>query len=469
MRRLIWIFIAAISVNTLATAQSKWGEDSVKCRENLYIYYELAKGKNYSDAYTPWSYVYKNCPGSSINNFIYGPYIVEAKIKSAEGEAAIEYKKLLMEVYDQRLVHFPEKFDYVYGRKALDMMQYFPDSSKAAYELFKKAMEIGGQEQSAAFFNGYFTSAARLFNDNIFNVADMFQAYNVVIEGIEVNNNILNRQIKELEDKDTAGTITAKEQDELGKVRRELERYEDLASNIEKILGPIATCERLLDIYNEETFAAHQDDKVWLRRASKILAKERKNDEGEYEDCTGNPIFFKIADALYKLEPSANAARSMGINAYRSSDFGRAAAYFKEAATQEIDPKKAAEDYLKMGASYQKTGRLADAKSALLKAASMKKNWGDPYIVLATVYAQGDGSCGENVFEKKAVYWAAIDKLQYAKSIDPSVANKANKLIASYKQQIPNKSVSFQLNHAQGEKYTIGCWINETVTADWNL
>lgn len=48
-----------MGVNNVASAQSKWGEDSVKCRENLYIYYELAKAKNYAEAYEPWTYVFE--------------------------------------------------------------------------------------------------------------------------------------------------------------------------------------------------------------------------------------------------------------------------------------------------------------------------------------------------------------------------------------------------------------------------
>jgi hypothetical protein len=66
--------------------------------------------------------------------------------------------------------------------------------------------------------------------------------------------------------------------------------------------------------------------------------------------------------------------------------------------------------------------------------------------------------------EKNAVYWAAINKLSYARSIDPSVASKAAKLISAYSQQIPDKGISFQLGYKEGDKINIGCWINETVS-----
>ncbi|MEQ9262051.1 MAG: hypothetical protein RLP14_02710 [Owenweeksia sp.] len=469
MKKLVWILIAVIGVSATTQAQSKWGEDSIKCRENLYIYYELAKGKNYVDAYDGWKYVFDNCPSSSKNNVIFGPYIVEAKIKATADEAQkAQFKQMLMDVYDKRVELYPDDEAYVLERKGLDMLQHYPDSTLKTYKIFKRALDLSN-EHSAAFYNAYFIAAARLFNDKVFEIKDVFQAYNVVQEGLEYNNNVLNREIKELKDKQEAGTITDKEIKQLEKAERELERFDDVASNNEKVLGPIATCEKLELIYNEETFQANMTDAVWLRRASKMLSKERQNDEGESVDCTDNPIFFKVAEALYKLEPSVSAARSMGIMAYKNNEFSKSANYFKEAAEKEVDPKKSASDYLKLAASYQKVGRLSDSKNAALKAASMRKGWGDPYILLATIYAQADGTCGANVFEKKAVYWAAIDKLEYARSIDASVNNKANRLIAIYKKQIPDKSISFQLQHEQGEKFTIGCWIGETITADWNI
>lgn len=472
MKTTLYALALFIGLGGVLKAQD-YGEDSVKCRENLYIYYELAKKKQWLEAYDGWRFVYDNCPASSKNNFIYGPYIVNAKIKEAKeakNEASeLEFKNLLMEVYDKRNEFYPGKEGYVAARKGLDMLRQFPDSTKATYDLFKKALELDGPKQSAAFYNYYFVTAARLFNDKVFTVEDVFTSYNVVMEGIEVNNNGLNLTIADLiEKRDSNGVaLEAKEERELAKAERELGRYTKVESNIEKILGPIATCEKLNLIYNEETFAANSSDTVWLRRAAKMLQKERRNEEGEFEDCTDNPIFFQISDALYKLQPSAPSARGMFVMAYRNGDYSVATDYIKEAIEFEIDPLKRSNDLLKLGTVYLKRGMLPQAKSAAVKAANANKSSGDAYVLWATVYAAADGKCGNNVFEKKAVYWAAIDKLNYAKSIDSGVSSKANRLINVYKQQLPDKGVSFQLGHTSGEKYTIGCWINETVTASF--
>ncbi len=472
MKTTLYALAMLIGMSGMLRAQ-EYGEDSAKCRENLYIYYELAKKKQWAEAYDSWKMVYDICPQSSKNNFIYGPYIVNAKIDLAEeakDEAALaKYRALLMDVYDARNKYYPGKEGYVFARKALDMQKQYPDSLEAIYKLFNDALELDGPEQSAAFYNYFFVTAARLFNEKIFEVNDVFQAYNVVIEGIEVNSNALNLSIAALTEKrdSNAVALNQKEQSELEKAERELDRYTKVESNIEKILGPIATCDKLNLIYNPETFAANKSDTLWLKRATKMLQKERRNEEGDFEDCTDNPIFFDISDALYKLEPSAPSARAMFVMAYRNKESSKAAQYIKEAISYEIDPIKRAADYVKLGSIYIKLGNLAAAKAAALKAAALDKSSGDAYIVLATSYAQADGTCGNNVFEKKAVYWAAIDKLNVAKSVDPSLTNKANKMINAYKQQLPDKGLSFQLGHTAGESYTIGCFINETITVSF--
>lgn len=472
MKATLYTLAFLIGLGGLLKAQD-YGTDSVTCRENLFIYYELAKKKQYLEAFDSWDKVMNMCPGSSKNNFIYGPYIVKAKIDEAKeaGDTATEnkFKKRLMKVYDQRNEIYPGYEADVATRKALDYFQYFDGENKNAYDLFTKALEVGGQEQPAAFYNFYFVAAARLFNDKVFEIGEVFNAYNVVNEGIEFNTNALNINITQLIVKrDTNGIeLTAQEQKDFEKAERELERYTKVESNIEKILAPIATCDKLNLIYNEESFAANSSDTVWLKRAAKMLQKERKNEEGEYEDCTDNAIFFKIAEALHNQQPSAPSARAMFVMSYRNNDLGKAAQFIREAIRFEVDPLKKSSDYLKLAAVNIKLGNLSAAKSAALSAANLDRSNGDPYVMLATIYAAAAGSCGNNVFEKNAVYWAAIDKLNYAKSIDASVTNKANRLIAVYTNALPDKSVIFQLGITEGDKYTIGCWINESITVKY--
>ena len=180
--------------------------------------------------------------------------------------------------------------------------------------------------------------------------------------------------------------------------------------------------------------------------------------------CTDNPVFLLIAERLYSLEPSASAARSMAKLGVRKSDWAMAKKYYTEAIDQEEDLRKTADDYMGLAYVNNKMGAMSSAKSNCLKAGQLRKDWGNPYLYLATLYADAAGQCGSNAVEKNAVYWAAINKLSYARSIDPTIADKASKLIAAYSAAVPDKGVAFQLGFKEGDQINIGCWINETVS-----
>lgn len=243
-----------------------------------------------------------------------------------------------------------------------------------------------------------------------------------------------------------------------------LRNIEAVQRNIEKILSPLLTCDKLGRIYNEESFAAHKDDLEWLKRAGNMLQKERMDDNGEMTSCTDLPVFILIAETLYEMEPSAGAARNMAKLGVNKGDWAMAKKYYLEAISQEEDLRRKANDYMGLAYVNNKMGLSGSAKSNCLAAGQLRKDWGNPYLYLATLYAEAAGDCGSNAVEKNAVYWAAINKLSYARSIDPEVADKATKLISLYSKAVPDKGVAFQLGYKEGDQVRIGCWVNETVT-----
>jgi hypothetical protein len=243
-----------------------------------------------------------------------------------------------------------------------------------------------------------------------------------------------------------------------------LRNIEAVQRNIEKILSPLLTCDKLGRIYNEESFAAHKDDLEWLKRAGNMLQKERMDDNGEMTSCTDLPVFILIAETLYDIEPSAGAARNMAKLGVNKGDWAMAKKYYVEAIEQEEDLRRKANDYMGLAYVNNKMGLSGSAKSNCLAAGQLRKDWGNPYLYLATLYAEAAGDCGSNAVEKNAVYWAAINKLSYARSIDSEVADKATKLISAYSKAVPDKGVAFQLGYKEGDQVRIGCWVNETVT-----
>lgn len=83
---------------------------------------------------------------------------------------------------------------------------------------------------------------------------------------------------------------------------------------------------------------------------------------------------------------------------------------------------------------------------------------------MAKLYAINYKWSNENALNRCA-YFAVLDKLEQAKSVDSSVADKANELIRDYKKQTENVADDlFMFGYKKGDKIEIKGWINETTT-----
>lgn len=90
---------------------------------------------------------------------------------------------------------------------------------------------------------------------------------------------------------------------------------------------------------------------------------------------------------------------------------------------------------------------------------------GEPYILIGKLYASSGPLCGPGRgWDSQIVTWPAIDKWQKAKSVDPSVAAEANKLINRYRQYMPDGGEIFQRNLTVGQSFRVRCWIQENTT-----
>ncbi|MCH2022088.1 MAG: tetratricopeptide repeat protein [Saprospiraceae bacterium] len=117
--------------------------------------------------------------------------------------------------------------------------------------------------------------------------------------------------------------------------------------------------------------------------------------------------------------------------------------------------------------NYYRLGAYSKARSLCNQAAQLKPNWGDPFMLIGTMYASSGKRCsgGKGTgWDAQTVAWAAMDMWSKAKRIDPSVASEASKKIARYKKYLPTKGDIFQRGLKENSSYKIGCWIGVTTT-----
>lgn len=431
MKQKIILGMALILTFSFGKVQAQsYGADSLTCSEKLSVFYEFYKAKNYADAYRPWKWTFDNCPASSKNIYIIGPRLMNAKLKANQDnpEVLSGLVDTLLMVWDARDKYFPGQTSYIQSEKADIMMKYrsketFPE----AFALLKASIAAEGNESGAADLFNYVKASALMYNADSLDKFELIDIYQTTMGHIDYNL-------------------------EYGE-EKYMKYYEQARSGIDGMLGPLFECEDLVPLL-EAAYDNYATDEYRLARNAKLL--ERK-------ECTDSEIYFKISAQMFSLNPGVESGIAMGNMSMTREDWSKAVDYYQLAASRDTVPNRRAETNLKIAQAYQKLGQRASARTFALKAANDRSGWGDPYILIGDLYAATKG-CGTNEFEIKTVYWAALDKYYYAKSIDPGASEKANQRINTYTQYAPDFTTAFNFGKHEASSVQVGCWINETAT-----
>ena len=439
----------------------KYGLDTMKCEENLSIYTEFYKHQSYSDAFNAWAYLFLNSPKRTKNIYIHGSTMFKSFIKNTEDsiqrELLIDY---LLEVYDQRNVFFPGQEGYVLGMKGGQLYKYRKQdvaSVKKAYAILEESFNIDQQSTSPTTLNYYFQVGARLTQQKILSKEALINLFSDVSSTIDYKEAKINQSIFKFSQKEN---LSSKDSKKVKKIERELKTLNDLRANMEKILAPHITCEKLVALY-ENKFASSNLDISWLERAAQLLKRK---------DCVDSNIYFKIVGQLYESNPSPRSAFYMGYLSQKQENYSSAIDYFYQAVEGEDDPIKKSDYLYYLSSSHAALNQNKQAKKYALEAIKFRSGWGKPYVLIGDLYAQSSRTCGENTgntqndeFTKRVGYWAAIEKYRYAKYIDKSLKDDVNKKIKIYSSQAPDKTTTFQIIGLDQPTYKISCWYVETI------
>lgn len=416
------------------------GQDSIDCRQNLSLMQTSAKAEAYEGALKPWASVYEKCPGSSKNIYIYGPRIFKSLYESEANEAKKkEYLDKVMEIYDTRIKYFGEEdakgtilafktYDY------LEMMGAKADQG-VVYDWLGEAIgEMKGKMYPLDAYSYYMVaSLSEYLNDNSKKdrfIKDYFMVMGYVDQAIADAN--------AADDKANA--------DYLGMVKDGI---------VKAFVGSGAgDCKTLTEYYA---------DKVEPNKTDKAFLNEVLNALGSV-GCSETDLYFSTSEYLYELEPSAGAAIGLANKSLRDKDYDTALKYYEDAARMETDKNKSSDYMMQLAGIFSNQRNFAKARQAAYDALEYNPNNGEAYILIAQLYA----SSANNIFSEpeKAglVYLAAVDKLQKARAVDPSVASKANSLINRYSAAFMDAETAFMMGIKAGESIFIPGWIGETTT-----
>ena len=174
----------------------------------------------------------------------------------------------------------------------------------------------------------------------------------------------------------------------------------------------------------------------------------------------------KLTETTCYVAPPSAGPCAEGMIAYNNGRYRESVNKFQLCADSHTDTEKKANTLLLIAKIYYRDLKdYPKSRKYALDAAKQKPKWGEPFMLIGKLYASSGPLCGPGTgFDSQVVTWPAIDKFNYAKSIDPSITSEANKLINTYQKYMPNREDLFQRSIQVGSPFTVGCWIQENTT-----
>lgn len=416
------------------------GTDSINCLKNLSIYSEYVKTNNFKDAYLPWKAAFTECPTAQVSTYTNGAKILRWFITNEKDATKRKaYVDELMQVYDQRikylddlnqLVKKPTTEGSILGLQAHDYitLNTHPDVNKA-YDMLSKSVDSEKGDADYYVLQDFMDISARKYKNDANHREQFIQDY-LTASGYA----------------DAAFKATAENQ----QMHKLLKTTKD---NIDAffINSGAADCANLQAIYAPKV-EQNKANVEYLKQVISVMKMLR---------CTEQDAYLNASLYVHKLEPSAESAAGCAYMAIKKKDMDGAVKFFDEAINLESDNVKKAEYAYTAATVLASVKSYSKARQYALEAIRYNGNYGAPYILIAQLYASSPNWSDEPALNR-CTYFLAIDKLQRAKSVDPSVTAEANKLIGSYSGHTPKAEDLFFLNMKKGDSVTIGGWIGES-------
>ena len=436
-------------------------QDSQECLQNLSIFAEYAKVKNYDEAYAPWMSVRNECPSLNVAIFSYGERIIKDRIKKASPETVGVETADLIKLYDEWLENFPTKRNVsvrgeIISSKAQAMLDYKIADKMEVYKTF----DLAYQTDANSFTNpkelyNYFKTLYDLYKEGNHGVEmeQLFNKYEEVSEKFEIESVNLAKKLDVILKKQEEGTPLSSRDVRSKRVYGiNGNAIGTFLSNLDAIIFQEATCVNLVPLY-KRNFEEFKSDAVWLKRAASRM---------DSKECSDDPFFVTLVEALHTLDPSADSAYYLGILKDKAGDSNEALKYYEESISLQSDPYKKAKILYKIAIKFKNAGRKSSARNYARKALSFQPSLGRAYLMISNLYAGSANDCGETQFNKRAVYWLAAKMAYKAGEVDASIKKLALKTARSYEGRAPSKTEIFTEGN-QGATIEFDCWIKSSV------
>ena len=422
------------------------GQDSIDCLNNISLYSENLKTKNYTEAYTYWQKVFADAPVSRHSLYTDGVTILKSLIAGTKDlELRKNYADEMMKVYDQQLQYLdklnslrktPWTDYFVKGEKAHNYITYYPRMDhNVAYDMLAEVVNQARDKNQYYIIGDYMKISLAKFKGDETHREQFIQDYLTSAE-----------YIASIADKaQNASTPNPKLIEAVLKIKDNVDGY--------FINSGAAECSQLEAIYAPKV-EENKDNLEYLRKVVSVMAML---------NCTESETYYNASEYAHHIAPTAATAAGCAYRYLKRGDMNKSIEYFDQAIELDTTAVSQAEYCYKVAVILNSDRQLSKAKSYITKAISLNSNKGAYYILLANIYAAAPSWNSEPLLDK-CKYFVVLDRLYQAKRVDESVAEEANKLIAAYSTHTPSIQDLFFIGKKEGEKVHVGGLINETTT-----
>lgn len=458
------LLIMAMNLRTHAQCTSWVGNArETEIKEAHVLYRQMVKGKTAADlaklddvtfgiAYENWQKAYDLAPmadGQRANHFIDGIELNKAKKERTSDEAAKQAAdKMVLSLYDQMVICYPKEIGFALSRKAFDMF-YLPSYGYRTETVaaFKEAVEKAGNSAEYIILEPIGLLVNYLFKNSLMSQAD---ARSLIEKSQEIADYNISNNEKYGQYYEAA--------------------YARMEVPLAEIESQIFDCEyfkaKLVPLYQE-----NPEDLVTIRYTFNKLKAQGCADT--------DPIMVELKTKYESMAAGMNAAmqedflaKNPGMAAkkfYEEGNFSQAIKKYQEAIATETDDNKKADYYLGIASiQFRQLKSYGPARENARKAASMRPNWGKPFLLIGDMYASTSRNCGSDGYSRGLAVLAAIEKYAHARNIDAEVSAEASKKISLYSASIPPKDEAHMRGMSEGARVSTGCWIGESVSLRYN-
>ena len=447
------------------------GEDSTKCMENIFLINQKMKPAKPSyevcvEAYPMWKELFTNYPVARVDTYTNGIKLLKSLIaKESDDAKKATYINELMGLYDQQILYIDKLQEItksklsvgnILGKKALDYAQLVPNADPdSIYSMLAKSVAIEQGNSEFTVTTQFMKQSALKYKRNPEThgeqiIEDYLNASVYIVEVLDKYNERIVFYTNKF-----AETNDPKDSTFIAGFSKNIDNARISRNNIDAyfINSGAAKCADLNNIYTAK-IEENKDNIDYLNKVISVMGMLK---------CTNEDAYLQASEYALAIEPTAKAAMGCGYRYFKKGETEKAIELFDQAIELETSITNKADMCYKVGAVHFSLKNYSKARSYALKAIELNSKFGQPYILIAQCYAAQPNWCEDGVLNR-CTYYAAVDKLYRAKTIDPSCKKEADKLIKSYHDYFPDYNDLFMKGYKEGQVITIGGHINDKGT-----